>query len=142
MGDTRAGSSYTLPCPLPHSNRPTLMSQPVSESRRCCRQAAHLTCPSLSQCWVGPSRGSNPGPGGGRHGRGWLGGSGAVGAVKVRGHEQKLIYIYTNICRVRYPVSVCYALAVQWYSKRKVCRRSWVRILFATFLNPGIAGLY
>ena len=61
---------------------------------------------------------------------------------QVQGHGHKLIYIYTNICMVKYPVSVCYALAVQWQSKRKVCRRSRVRILFATFLNPGIAGIY
>ena len=30
MGDTRAGSSYTLPCPLPHSNRPPFKSRPAS----------------------------------------------------------------------------------------------------------------
>ena len=48
VGDTWAGSSYTLPCPLPHSNRPTFKSRPVSESRRGGRPAAHLTCPSTN----------------------------------------------------------------------------------------------
>ena len=146
MGDTRAGSSYTLPCPLPHSNRPTFKLQPVSESRRCGRPAAHLTCPSLSQCWVGPSRGSNPGPGGGRHGRrGRWSGSGAVNSSSRARYTDmnrtKLIYTPTfPLIDTRNSFAVYSQRSGRVYEK--YAQDHGFEPCLHFFLNPGIPGMY